>query len=72
MEGKRAMASQDFSRFDSDYPNNRCSWISENQVLHHIYTPVDLFTDLSAVLLLYNACGSQQFLTLKMSADTLL
>ena len=53
------MALQDVYRIDSDYPKDKCSRSSTNQVLHQIIL-VDLSIDLSSVLLLYNACDSQQ------------
>ena len=61
MEGGKVMASQDFYRINNDCSKDRDSQSSANQVSQRVeYTSMSLSSDLSAVLLLYSACGSHQ------------
>lgn len=53
------MTSQDFCRIDSDYSKDSCSRSNANWVMSLDYILVSLLIDLSAVLLLYNACSPQ-------------
>lgn len=56
MEKRRSMGSQAFYRIDSDYTKER---YSRSSAVRFFTTPVSLSSDLSTVLLLCNACGSQ-------------
>lgn len=60
MEGGKVMALQDFYRIN-DCSKDWYSQSSANQVSQRVeYTPMSLSSDLSAILLLYSACGSHQ------------